>query len=367
MPQSGRFGRALVGREDLFVSIAENSSTRKSLWAVPLHYLLLGAVGLILASVVIDLSKELHELQHTKDQIINDIVGFRLFSLNTITGLLRELGFACAIAWAIAISIERVARDRDERHVSETRQLIAQDVFRAVIGSFVPKDIRDITFDTILLAPITRSRMRLDISVKPLNPKYQELGRQFIGIQYEIDYEVSNESSSASPFNVDLYVDKCPCSALASENKIDTIKIGDENALTPGGIEKGKILTETESELRYRWPRSIPGRGRLRVFMRWSSIKGIYDSVVWTTLLPTMNFEVRFDNGIRDLTWAIDPLHHGALAPIEARRDYGLNQYQAAKPLLPYQGVQVSWRPVESPMPVPADGPGVVAVPAVGK
>jgi hypothetical protein len=295
------------------------------------------------------MTNEIHALQLTKDDLLKELTGFRLFSIDTIAGFLREVGFACAIAWAISISIERVARERDERHVEQVRTLIAQDVFRAVIGSFVPKDIRDITFDTILLSPITRSRMRLDITITQLPEAHKELRDKFIHIEYVTDYEVNNDSSSAITHNVDLYIDKCFCEQLRGEHKIETVTIGEEGALNNESIKKAAtIIDHTDGEMRHRWIRTIPARGRLRVYMRWSSIKGIYDSVVWTTLLPTIQFEVRLDVGLTDLTWTVDPLHHGELKPIEARRDRGLNQFQATKPLLPYQGIQVSWRPAEA-------------------
>jgi hypothetical protein len=58
-----------------------------------------------------------------------------------------------------------------------------------------------------------------------------------------------------------------------------------------------------------------------------------------------VQFELRFDMGVNGLQWGIDPLHNGELRSIEARRALGVNQFVATRPLLPYQGVQVWWRP----------------------
>jgi hypothetical protein len=99
-------------------------------------------------------------------------LGFKFFTLETLSGFLREVGFAATIALAISVTIERISRERELKNLAESRNLIAQDVFKAVIGSFVPKDIRDITFDSILLVPVIRDSMRLELHLTYLPQKY---------------------------------------------------------------------------------------------------------------------------------------------------------------------------------------------------
>lgn len=313
---------------------------------LPRHLLLLGVAALlILASIIIDLALVIQHSQFTPEKAATEIVGMQFFTLQTCSGFIREAGFALAISWAISMTIERVTRERDTKHAVETRNLIAQDVFRAVIGSFAPPDIRDVTFDTILLAPITRRSLRLDITLQHLPTGHGHLRTKFICVAYAVDYEVFNETSSHRPYNIDLYIEKCPIPELESEQRIDTIAIGTEPALNPVNINEGRSLPDTDGEMRYRWTRSIPPKGNLRVIMRWVAVKSIYDSITWTTLVPTMHFELKLDITVGGLKWGTASFHSGELRSIEARRTIGVNQFEAAKPLLPHQGIQVWWRP----------------------
>ena len=256
--------------------------------AVPLGYLLIAAIIFVLLSVIVDLAVALQNSHLNRDEIIQEIASLHFFSLETLGGLLREIGFAAAIAWAISITIEKLARERDSERTDQSRKLIAQDVFKAVIGSFVPENIRDIAFDTILLAPITRSMMRFDIEIRQLPEQYVALKEKFVRMTYRATFDVTNESPTPTKFNVDLFVDKCPVSELDKEHAIMTVAIGEEKALTAEQIKEGyDFIPDTDGEFRYQWPRSIPGGGKLRVVVRWSSVKGIYDSAIWSTLLPT--------------------------------------------------------------------------------
>src|SRR5579864_8773590 len=120
------------------------------------------ATILILVSVIFDLSIALDVDRQTPAQIGEELRGWGIFSLKVLGNLIRELGFAVAIAWLISMAIERVAREREMQNIEASRKAIAQDVFKAVIGSFVPKEIRDLTLETILLSQVTRSTMRLE-------------------------------------------------------------------------------------------------------------------------------------------------------------------------------------------------------------
>jgi hypothetical protein len=158
-------------------------------------------------------------------------------------------------------------------------------------------------------------------------------------------YEVSNESASPSEFNVDLHIDKCPHPDLEEEAKIITIAIGDDT-LSPEHIQEGySRLPDSDGESRYRWPRTIPAREKLRVLMRWVSVKATQDNITWITLLPTSRFELRFETAVDGLTWGVYPMLHGELRLIGPRREQGMNEFLGTKPLLPYQGVHVWWRP----------------------
>jgi len=144
---------------------------------IPLIWLLVLAIILILISIIIDLLSTMHSKSLSQQEIINEITAPQFFAVQTLGAFLREFGFASMIAWVIAMTIERVARERDIERTAETRRLIAQDVFGAVIKSFIPENIRDITFDTVLLAPITRSYMRLDVDLLPLPNDHHDLSR----------------------------------------------------------------------------------------------------------------------------------------------------------------------------------------------
>lgn len=310
------------------------------------------AVILILVSVIIDLTIALNTARATPQQIVEELSGWGIFSAKVAGNLTRELGFAAAIAWMISMAIERVAREREEANFRAIRQAIAQDVFKAVIGSFVPKEIRDLAFETILLAPVTRSVMRIEYVFKPL-PGTAERGGRHVLLETRAEYSVKNESSAEIDYNVDMFITKCPAPALSTNHRLISIAIN-ETILSAEEIAAGdRALPDTDSEQRYRWPRKIPPLGTLGVVAHWSLVKETSDTEIWTGLIPSSHFELTIDMQIPGLDWGVEPLHHGVLKQMGTKAKLGLNHYIASRPLLPYQGIAIWWRP-EVPGPTAA-------------
>ena len=309
--------------------------------------LIIAAIIFISISVIVDLTVALDFAQDPIERLKEELSGWQLVRWKVVAELLRELGFAAAIAWVISVAIERAARERDAENAEAARKAIAVDVFKAVIGSFVPKTIRDLVLDKVLLTPVTRPTARLGLTLDELKVS-GNADQRHIRLELKLEYEVKNESSAAVPYDVVVFIPKCPTKTLEAHHALRSVAI-DQTALTPDQIAHGaKEIPDTDGELRFKWRRTIPPQGSLSVVTRAEYVKERSDNEIWISIIPTSRFELTVNLQIANLSWGVDPHHEGELKQIGERARLGETHFVATSALLPYQGTLIWWRPTET-------------------
>ena len=338
----------------------EKRSKSREAGGVPLWAVIVTACILILLSVIFALQAELATLTAKNSDLAKELQRPAFLTLRFIADTLRELGFAAFIAWLIAITIERVARNREAssferyRHeiattAEQSRRDIAVDVFKAAIGSFAPAVVRDIALQTILLSLTSRANMTLSFKLMPLQDSYPaDLRNHYIRFEQAFTYDVRNESSSMINHTIDVFRPKCPIDALRDEHRLCSVVIS-ARELDDSEIKLGAAaIPDTDGETRYRWLRQLAGGETLRVSVRHVMIKEISDNEVWTSLISTVGLSLDINIEVFNLHWGVDPLFHGEIKPVGRMAESGLTSFVIRDALLPYQGFIFWWRPTRN-------------------
>lgn len=120
------------------------------------------------------------------------------------------------------------------------------------------------------------------------------------------------------------------------------IKIGN----TP--VEQDRHRKLQGSEYMYTFPAvQVPALGELEILMELSLLKDLSDNEIWTSLLPTLAGEVAVVSEVPGLVIEAISLHRGSMVAVEQGPD-NYRRWRYEKPILPYQGYVVSWRPTSS-------------------
>ncbi len=94
-----------------------------------------------------------------------------VFSQKSLIGLLKEIGFALIIAWAVSYLIERHAKKREHEAHEAARKQMASDVVHAVFGlQHSPAYVRKVV-ETTLQCKVVRKHYSVEYSIDPLTPE----------------------------------------------------------------------------------------------------------------------------------------------------------------------------------------------------
>src|SRR5690606_22267239 len=94
-----------------------------------------------------------------------------VFTWKALIGLLKEIGFALIIAWAVSYGIERTAKKREHEAHEHARKQMASDVVHAVFGLLhSPTYVRRVV-ETTLQCQVVRVHYNVDYAIEPLSSR----------------------------------------------------------------------------------------------------------------------------------------------------------------------------------------------------
>ena len=314
-------------------------------------WFLLG-VGVIclLGSISWEQSLELSRLQLSIDERLKE-AGTAWYSRQaTWAAFMREVGFAALIALVIGVLVERASRVKQAQTAHALLMTVSRNVFGAVLGSHVPASISQHVLGSIFSAPMIRHQLRLTFTVMNLPEGHGDRSSDCVLLRLSTSYELENVSGVTADHRIRLYYPIPSYPGLCELAKIESVSI-DDQLLPTEELESGNdAVPNTDYERRSEWPVSVGKERRVRVTTSHILVKEFSDSEIWSSLLPTAPpVEVTVDMQVQGLVWNVDSHHSGKLRAIDDVPDgpRGLGQvtFRCNEALLPFQGVNLWWRP----------------------
>jgi hypothetical protein len=332
-------GRAQIiqaGMRDLTPEPAESSRpVRKlELWQVMTAFL-----ALLLLIVAITLETPFF----TKSTATNSFI----FNEHSLVLLLTELGFALIIALAISVTIEKQARDRDHAATEAMRKRIAEDVFRGVFSAHLPADYINTVVDRNLNVQLIRPSLRIVEDISEIESGLlSEINKSdLLRCDRLIEYTLRNVTSKVVTENLRLFF-PVKRAEVAEHTVMDFLSVGDRH-WTAEEISVLRIRNKDNSAVHYEWPVIISPGETITVKLHSRHFKYRSDSEIWSTVYPTMRFELIFrcsiplsSLGLRNSS--LDPPTSEYVEP-----EKGLGNWTVEGPLLPSDSVTYWWSAFE--------------------
>ncbi len=274
-----------------------------------------------------------------------------VFSWKAVIGLLKEVGFALIIAWAVSYGIERTAKKREHEAHELARKQMSSDVVHAVFGLLhSPTYVRTVV-ETTLQCRVVRLHYNVSYLIEPLSAGEIENLRvtpdRFVKLTQISSYTFKNVSGTPIKHTVRYALPVRAGQKAYEFAGITKIKIGEK---TIAGPDLNKAITSGKDEFfkAYSWDRTINGGGELTIVVEAVSLKELSDTEVWGSYHATyegMVMSVRSSVpaiarfGIRNLT---------ASPTTKVYENIGRNaEWKIEGPILPNDSVVFWWRSAE--------------------
>lgn len=207
-----------------------------------------------------------------------------VFSWKALIGLLKEIGFALIIAWAVSYGIERTAKKREHEAHEHARKQMASDVVHAVFGLLhSPSYVRTVV-ETTLQCRIVRLHYNVSYLIEPLSDKdvanLRVTPGRFVKLSQVSSYTFKNVSGAPIKHAVRYALPVRASPKLYEFAGITKIKIGDKTIAGPD-VAKGLVSGREELFKAYSWDKTIEPGGELPVVVEAISLKELSDTEVW--------------------------------------------------------------------------------------
>src|SRR6185369_4361383 len=278
---------------------------------------------------------------------------------NFLIHLLKEIGFALLVAVILAMTVEYVQKKRDEQRFRAEREAIKKDVFEHVLGYRLPKGTFEQLDNQILGAKFIRRNFRCFYVLQDL----KGTAEKFMQVKATFTYEIVNRTPEKQSFLFLTVIENAPVESLNENVKFTSVRVtgceppidlDTENKLT-AAVKRNirpnhKVIQE---------PISISPFGSASAVVNFDSVKAFEGGVSFLLhKLQTVGFFLRVD-APPDVEVSADAYFPGELRK-GSEHHPGNNTYnwEFEHPILPYQGVYVTWKSKpsanSSPSPPPA-------------
>ena len=257
--------------------------------------------------------------------------------------IVNEIGIAILVAIILAVTIEYVSRKRDERRFREEKAEIKKDVFEHVLGYRLPEGTFPVLDDQILNASFFRKDFAIRYELFALEDP------RFIKIHGQISYKVLNLTPNPKDYPFRTGIEKAPVAELDDMVKFTVVRVRDKG---------GDLLDlDSEEKLKKAQDESIPNHLHIKrtitikendqvsVTIRYHSVRALQGG---SAFLLTPNVALGFQLFVQ--AWdGIEVSATAYLAETLKKGDQHLKQQNSyhwilQRPMLPYQGVYLSWR-----------------------
>lgn len=274
-----------------------------------------------------------------------------IFSWKSLISLLKELGFALIIAWAVSYLIEQHAKRREHEAHEAARKQMASDVVHAVFGlQHLPAYVRTVV-ETTLQCRVIRKHYSADYTIEHLSvDEAKRLGvkrGRFVKLTQISSYTFNNVSPAPVKHAIKYALPVRAGTKLHDFAGITKIRI-DGKEFSGKALDKAVTSKKDGFYKSYQWDRTIDPDKEIEVVVEAVSLKELSDTEVWGNYHATyegMVMTVRSEVpeiatfGIRCLTATDSELVHETPGKTA--------QWKIEGPILPNDSVVFWWRSAE--------------------
>lgn len=298
----------------------------------------------------------------------------------------KEFFFAFFISTVIIITIERVSRQEQAEQVEEATAAFAEkleagleefrsttsekmdlklgelegyaksishNVFNALYKTQLAPEFSHEVEESVFRAEFVRTRHERYMVLEPINGLPEKLL-----LRSKQTFTIMNITRDDRPFVPIVYLPTLE-GVEDGHSRVDSVSVGlsvegqDTTSLYEISAEEladkqDSYRHRQEAEYRYTFPAAtIRALSSAKVVVELRLLKDRSDNEIWTSLLPTLRGSVSVESRISDLHVEAISLHRGSMVAAQQGPD-NLRQWSYEKPILPYQGYVVSWRPKQA-------------------
>jgi hypothetical protein len=270
---------------------------------------------------------------------------------------LNELGIALVISCVVGLSIDWSARRRDERQHEQHRQDIETDVFKAVFGFGIHKDVLTEFRETVLVIPFMREKMTLSYKFDPVEDNFTVAdsgstltSKDLLRVRVTVSYQLRNMSKTERtvPFRhyfenvLHLEDEDSTFVALQTEGARNDIALDGEKIqkrLTREGVRTVLILDDLRVD-----PKVPP----VSIRYTYMTVRRRRDAEIWVSTMAADGFTIQavVDKEFANLEFCPDASHRLDPSPEgNAKVEGSVYRWEIRSGVLPSQGVILYWRP----------------------
>lgn len=219
-----------------------------------------------------------------------------------IYGVVTELGFAAIIAWGVAVTLEKSAREEYDQYTQEKARVISKNVFGFLYGVHLPKRVFK-AIETHLFKPkVIKTSQKLEYEL--LKP--DAANREWIKMRCEYDYVLQNLSDETIRNHPVRFYVSDPTDSEAPKMDglgLQSLTIGRENIEKSQFDDLDKAAPDGDGIRKYEKLVDIEPQDSIRVQVTFFQSKRIMDNDLYQTSCITENFELRlrYDPAVYDV------------------------------------------------------------------
>ncbi len=260
------------------------------------------------------------------------------FWIEVVIDITKSLGLSLIIALALAFTIDKRAREAESELAENMRREIAKDVFRGVFETNLPTTYLNAVIRQNLNVGLFREKLQI---IEDYHSYKLENFGEILRCRRVLRFELINVShrESFDPIRT-FFPIRHP--RLAEETRVTSVRVGDR-LKSLSEIDEGRIVDGDGGAVRYEWPLTLAAGERADIEIETIHFKERSDSEIWSTVYPTIGFELilRMDIGLRTLGFKARTAHH----VVSERSDpqYGTGTWRIEGPILPNETVTYWW------------------------
>lgn len=256
---------------------------------------------------------------------------------------IAEMGYALVIAWVVAIAIEASSRKEHNQAVEESRRAISQDVFQGVYSIRHDSSYVRTVISTCLEETLMRENYSISYKVEPFpgadaDAKGKDLVLVTVTIRYDLRNVGPSDQSYSSTYSIPVRE-----GPLEEHAKVTLIQI--DNVTCEGDELKKCGRKGEDGDLNYDFRVELEPQESKEVLIEAVLVKDMSDGDTFGFRRPTMGVTVRLDVNVPGLEFGASERTASPMKVVRAPHPGRTAEWRVDGPILPFNSVNLWWRP----------------------
>jgi hypothetical protein len=255
-----------------------------------------------------------------------------------LLGVLSDLGVGLVAAGIITGTVEPISRRRLQHDVEEIRQAH----FESLLKGFMPERIFYEVQEHIIRQPFMRTNLHGTFEIS-----WADETREYLSKSVIIGYDVENVSRTLETYELRADVERVNEDRFPGSTSIQEVRVqpsGDLKPIVYNGDNLERFIERTDQLVKAIIPIALEPSQKARVVIRWRNIRASRDVDTFLASKPSIGMDLTIAHP-NDLSVQAVPLHPSQHVLVAEVSTPTLKRWRIEAGLLPYQGVQLSWRP----------------------